>query len=1834
MSTDLDGDEIAIIGMACRMPGARDITEFWSNLRDGVQSLSHFTDAELRESGVDAKVLASPHYVRSRGIIDGADEFDASFFGYTPRDAELLDPQQRVFLECAWHALEDAGYAPGETEARIGVFGGVGTNWHLSQAAQSAVVKKFASGASVVISNDKDYLTTRVSYKLGLTGPSVNVQSACSTSLVATVLGMGSLRAHQCNLVIAGGATIELPEKKGYLHQEGGMESADGRCRPFDAAANGTVFSRGAGVVVLKRLSDAIRDLDHVYAVIRDGAINNDGAGKMGFTAPSIDGQVELLVEALERAGVSAAELTFVEAHGTATPLGDPIEVEALSQAFRHYTDKRQFCALGSVKGNIGHTNVASGVAGLIKACKAIEQRLLPASLNFTTPNPKIDFQTSPLFVNTALRPLDGDSPVRALVSAFGVGGTNACVVLESAPRPARAPVPAFNVAVLSARSEATLDAQAARLRARIAAEPDLDLARMACTLQTGRRRFPFRCCVPFSSRETLLTGLSVATPVHQASSPREGTPIAFLFPGQGNQFIGMGAQQYRYCRAFRSAIDYASAILKPLLDLDLRDILFAQGDEAARARELLDLTYITQPALFAISYAQAMQWRAWGIEPDMMIGHSVGEYVAACLAGVFTLEEALTLVVARGRLIQALPGGSMLAVLLPESEVARELPEEVAIAAVNSRQMTVVAGPNAAIMHLEAQLAVKKIVSRHLRTSHAFHSAMMDPAIQPFAAMFDTIRLHPPTIPIVSTLTGAWLTDAEATDPHYWAQHMRAPVLFADASEVLTTAAEPPLFLECGPGHSLASSVKSQLDRTHHHRVLSSQPSSPDGNDEMTVLMRAIGGLWVAGRPIDWSAFYDGASPGRVPLPGYPFERQKFALDFSKRDAAAANPLDERKSDVGDWFYEPGWVRTSHPALLAGKVEPPERRCWVIFDDGGRLGAALARVLKDAGQDVVCALRGGAFAGGAGTFALRPSGREDYDDLLRALKAEGRRPTRFVHLWNAAGETLDDVDEARELAFDSPLFLEQALIAQGVIETARLLIVTRGLYSIAGEPLTAPLRALAAGPARVIGKEFPMIQARLVDVDAGGAGLAALLVAEAELDLDDTIIAYRGGHRFAERYEPVHLAPGKGLDAHIRDGGVYLVTGGLGALGLYFAQAFAAARRVALVLLHRSTFPPREQWEDPSAALDEGARDRINAIRGIEASGSKVMLIQADVASASALAEAVAAAERRFGAIYGVVHSAGSAGGGIIALKTPGMVAPVLEPKVAGTRAIEALFADRPVDFILLFSSVTAVLGEAGRVDYCAANSFMDAVAQRWGQKRPGVLRSLGWAAWAEIGMASRWEEAKARRVAGVLLSKRSAPAAWLQQAAIDGDLEMLDVVIDPATDWIVTDHLVYGVPTLVGTSFIEFIHRFAAMKQAGAAVIIENAYFLAPLMMPVDDRRRLRLFVKRGERTRLSFKSQSVLDPSDPWQEHFVAELVLTDGGAELPTCDLGALRATFSEIDQAPHSNLDSTAEDGRPLLTFGRRWSTLREVASGAGAWLSALELPDEFTSDGDAFDFHPALVDVALASGRFRMAMAASRDGLEDGHYLPLGYRRVRLRKPVPGAFWSYVRLRGDHRPGAETLSFDVTLLDAEGAECAAVEGYTLKKVALSVPVVPRRAVVAVPELLANDIRRDEGLNALQRLIGCPVLPHVVITTKDLSWQIRDGSPSAKARAIHEQIEARGGAGQSVQSRDALQTPYEEPENEVEKAVAEIWQGILGVSQIGARDDFIELGGNSLLAVQMVTVASETFQIDLSIETFFKNPTIRGLAEAVIGQLIAMADPEELEKLVSSLEAQS
>jgi amino acid adenylation domain-containing protein len=1296
-------EAVAVIGMAGRFPGAADLDEFWRNLRDGRESIRFFTDQELIAAGVDPRTFARPDYVRGRGVLDGVELFDAPFFDLTPREAELTDPQHRLFLECAWHALEDAGCDPSRFPGAIGVYAGVSANMYLLRNVLANPEALLAGGGNqAMLGGDKDFLATRVSYKLDLRGPSFTVQTACSTSLVAVHLACRALLGGECEMALAGGVSATVPQIAGYFYQEGGIGSPDGHCRAFDAQAQGTVAGSGVGVVVLKRLSDAVAAGDTIHAVLRGTAINNDGALKVGYTAPSVDGQAAAIAGAQAVAGVTPGSIGYLEAHGTGTPLGDPIEIAALTRAFRDGEARTGYCALGSVKTNIGHLDAAAGIAGLIKTVLALEHGEIPPSLHFRAPNPRIDFAASPFFVNDALREWrrEEGAPRRAAVSSFGIGGTNAHAVLEEAPEPAPSGAARpWQLVVLSARSPASLEAATDNLARHLGERPEVSFADAACTLQTGRKALPHRRVVVARNATGAAAALAERDPERVLSRivGEARRPVVFLFPGQGSQYAGMGRDLYETEPAFRAALDVCAGILNAREGLDLLGALYPEPARSEGADRRLQETGLAQPALFAVEYALAQLWMEWGVRPEAMLGHSVGEYVAACLAGVLSLDDALYLVAARGRLMQALPGGAMLAVPLPEAEVLAWLDGGLELAAVNAPSLCAVAGSERDVEALRLRLAEKGIEGRRLRTSHAFHSAAMDPVLKPLTERVRTLRLSPPRIPYLSNLTGTWIRDSEATDPGYWARHLRQPVRFAAATaELLREPAR--ILLEVGPGRALSSLARRQA--TPGTVLLGSLRHPGESTQDHEVLLGSLGRLWLAGAGIDWDGFHAHERRRRVPLPLYPFERLRYWLEARPAiPVAAVEPAGRLARE--DWYSVPVWQE----AIAAPGSAPPLTGRWLLLLDRHGLGAGLAERLAIQGLLVV---------------TVETGDRERYDRLLAEIRAGEGLPSRIVHLGGVSPEPM----ESGEAGFFGLLRLAQA-IADGAGEAAgkvELTVVTTGLCDVTGEEELRPEAALLLGPVRVLPLEFTGVGCRALDVVWPASAparerLLGQLVAELGGAPVEPLLALRGSRRWAQRFQRLRLPERPGGR---RRGGIVLITGGTRGIGLALAGHLARTAAARIVLVGRTAIPPDDE-----------------RVAALEAMGADVLALAADVADEASMRAVLERTRERFGDLHGVIHAAGVAGGGLIQLKTEESAATVLRAKVRGTLVLSSLLAGAPLDFFVVCSSLASILGGLGQVDYCAANAFLDAFAAREAAQGRRAL-AIDWDRWREVGMAA----------------------------------------------------------------------------------------------------------------------------------------------------------------------------------------------------------------------------------------------------------------------------------------------------------------------------------------------------------------------------------------------------------------------------------------------------------------------------------------------------------------
>jgi acyl transferase domain-containing protein/uncharacterized coiled-coil protein SlyX len=878
--------DIAIIGMAGRFPGAPDLDKFWRNLRSGVESIGHFTEEELLDSGFPLEMIRHPDFVSAKGVLDDADMFDAAFFGISPREAELMDPQHRLLMECAWQALEDAGYDSEKYNGRISVFTSTGLNTYLpfNICSHPGLALK-VGGFHLSICNDKDFVATRIAYAMNLKGVGVNISTACSSSLVSLHFACQNLLTHQSDMALVGAVTVHFPQKVGHIYEAGAAYSPDGHCRPFDATPSGLIDGNGVATVVLKRLDDALADGDTIYAVVKGTAVNNDGRLKVGYTAPSIEGQSAVILEALEIAGVDPDTISYVEAHGTATPLGDPIEVEGLTHAFRKSTQRMGYCGLGSVKSNIGHVDTAAGLAGLMKIVLGMRHGQLAPSLHFQLPNPKLRLEESPFYVVSQLKewPRSENHPRRAGISSFGVGGTNAHAIIEEAPTEQEVTASRnHQLLMLSARTSPALEDSIRQLANHLTSHPDVNLADVAYTHHLGRRMF---------NRRAVFSATCVSEAIAALEDPKrirtgvvdDARSIAFMFPGQGSQYTGMARALYEREQTFREELDRCAELLQPELGRDLRSLLFAEPAEANDAE--LQQTAVAQPALFAVEYSLARLWMSWGIRPAAMIGHSIGEYVAACLAGVFSLPDALKIVATRGRLMQSMPPGVMLAVPLPEDEVQPLAEGLMEIAAVNSQAMSIVSGSVAAAEEFEARLNERNLICQRLYTSHAFHSSMMEPMLKPFQQTLESIRLNPPQIPFISNLTGDWIDAHDAVRPAYWCDHLRNAVRFSAGLKTLL-AESPFILLEVGPGRVLTGLAR-QTGAVPQPRCHTSLPHATETVDDQQFLLATLGELWLSGATVDWPSYYRNERRRRIPLPTYPFQRQRYWIEPYKPEQA-----------------------------------------------------------------------------------------------------------------------------------------------------------------------------------------------------------------------------------------------------------------------------------------------------------------------------------------------------------------------------------------------------------------------------------------------------------------------------------------------------------------------------------------------------------------------------------------------------------------------------------------------------------------------------------------------------------------------------------------------------------------------------------------------------------------------------------------------------------------------------------------------------------------------------------------------------------------------------------
>jgi len=1821
-----ESQDIAIIGMAAHLPGAQNVEQFWNNLKDGIESIEEFSDESLLENGVPASTLKDVSYIKSGAPLSDMEMFDASFFGFSPKEAMILDPQHRHFLECSWEALENAGYDPERFAGAIGVFGGSGHNAYLpyNLLSNPELVKSVGFFLLRHTGNDKDFLTTRVSYILDLKGPSIAVQTACSTSLVAAHAACQSILNGECDMALAGGATIELPHRQGYTYKEGEILSPDGHCRAFDENSKGTIFGSGAGVIVLKKLDAAIKDGDTVHAVIKGSAINNDGSMKMGYLAPSVDGQSAAIDEAIAISDIDPTSIGYIEMHGTGTPVGDPIEVSALTQAYRGYTEDKQFCAIGSVKTNIGHLDTAAGVAGLIKVVESLKHQQIPASLNYEKPNPAIDFASSPFYVNDRLRDwrTNGDEPRRAAVNSLGVGGTNAHVILEEAPvREASSASRPHQLLMLTARTQNALEQATDNLVEHLKEHPEMNLADIAHTLRVGRKLFSQQRIVVCSDHDDAIETLEKRDPKRVFSFSKNGdTPsIAFMFTGQGAQYAGMGRDLYEGEAVYRDAVDRCAEILKSHLALDLRDLLYPVESELDAANERLQMTSITQPALFVTEYALASLWNSWGIEAKAMIGHSIGEYVAAYFAGVFSLDDALSLVAVRGRLMESMPAGDMMAVPLPEAEITPLLGSQLSLAGINSAGLSVVSGETDAVETLRKSLEEKEVSCRKLHTSHAFHSVMMEPVLAPFTELLSKTALSAPDKPFISNSTGTWITAEQATSPEYWAAHLRGTVRFADGLDCLLEEPDR-LLLEVGPGNTLISFARQNPNKSTTHVVLNSMRHPKESLSDAVFMLNTLGRLWMAGVSIDSEAFERDELRYRVPLPTYPFEKQRLWVEpgvGNLRDGAAlASATDKQLMD--DWFYQPTWTQT--PSFLSATDVNGAVKV-VIFLGDDELGELFAENLRSRGMDVITVVRGSHFeALSQNAFQLNPDSPQEFERVFDTVAKQGAI-THVVNLWNLSSDVdIAGAEQQLDNSFYQLVYLVQALGKLDAEESIDLVVLSEGMQQVAGEALFAPIRAPIQGVCKVANNEFPLLNCSSVDIQwhdlAKGrrAALLECLTLELLNTNDDEVIAYRGESRFVQDFEKIALPDAS--DAKIRDGGVYLITGGLGGLGLSLAEHLVDAANAKVALVSRRSLPPESEWDQwlDRHALNDVTSEQITAIKQMTLAGHAPLLITADVTDYAQMSAAVTQVTQTLGDINGVFHTAGVLDDGLIPFKTKESMAAVMAAKVQGTLVLDRLFADAGIDFCVLYSSVSSAAGIAGQVDYTAANAFLNAFSRYRRDLGGTPMIAVNWGVWQKVGMAAKLAEGMG--VLGEVVQPFEHPfyagyRSWGHQE------EEFSIELSVNDSWLLDQHRTKaGIPLIPGTGYLEFARAAYDARNSGIPIEISNVLFMSPFSVKGDEHKMLCVKLEYdGCQADFSVLSRGGEGESAWCDEHVQGSISYLAEEAPSGESDVAAIIARCDKR----HEVLTGTAEHAH--LSFGERWKHVDRIDFGDTEAVITMTLPEQFGDDFNVFALHPAMLDLATGAAQSLIpGFVAEKDFL-----VPISYSKVKIYGPLKPQMYSHVKYSAD-ADNADIAYFDVTIMDRSGKVLVSIERFVMKQVEHTALVgiderktLPNRGAAhkqsgdgdsAFAESLTVGLLPEEGLSALTRILGGHYLPQVIVSPVDF-----------KAYLISSKLETGAGAGDDESDdglsdgidRPNIPTAYVEPSGESELVIAKVWQNALGINKIGVHDNFFELGGHSLLLTQIVARVRKQLKKELPLSDVFELPTIAEWA-SIIGEI--------------------
>ncbi len=1859
---DFGGYGIAIVGMANRVPGAKSPEEYWYNLKNGIESVKFYSDEEMAAAGVTPDLLKNPHYVKAGAHLDKFDHFDPDFFGFSPKEAGILDPQHRQFYECCWEALERAGHPPSKFDGAIGVYAGSGMAAYLAQNIMTN--KELVDSVGMFLlrhtGNDKDFLSTRVSYSFNLKGPAVNVQTACSTSSVATHLACQALLSEECDMALAGGVTIDLPHNRGYLYKENEILSPDGHCRAFDHRSKGTIFGSGTGVIVLRRLEDAIEDGDHIHAVIIGSAVNNDGSAKVGYLAPSVEGQAEAITEALEIADVDADSIGYVECHGTGTPVGDPIEVAALTAAFNETTERKGFCGLGSVKTNIGHLDTAAGVAGIIKASLSLENKKLPPSLNYEAPNPTIDFARSPFYVNDKLKEWKaGEEPRRAAVNSLGVGGTNAFVILEEPPeKEASGSYDRSNhVITFSAKNRKSLDAYGEKLAAFLKDHPDINMADATYTLFEGREHFENRRVLAARDREDAIAQLEANDQrrVFTHSADDEDKSVVFMFPGGGAQYADMGKGLYETEAVFKKHMDEGFEILKAKTKLDYKKFVFVDDQDLDAVKQELQKPSVQLPLIFMVEYALAKLWMSMGIEPKALIGHSMGENTAACLADVFSFADGLGLVLLRGQLMDEVPEGGMLSVQLPAEELKTHLHDKLALAAINSPMLSVASGTKSDLAELSEKLTAQNIDNKFVPIDIAAHSYLLDGILDRFSAYLKSIKLSAPSMEFISNYTGTWITKEEATDPQYWVNHLRNTVKFSDGINTLL-ADDDLIFLEVGPGNILGSLTRQNPDAPAQ-RVFSTLRHPKEETPDDSYFYTVLGRMWAVGLDVTAEQIWGEETRHRIPMPTYAFNHSQYFIEPGKpaKEEGQVFAAIEKIEDINQWYRKPVWVQQG----VLG--QPAEKQNWLVFLDDAGIGQELCSKLRNDGHTVVTVEEGDAYYQvSPEKYKLSPElGLEAYSTLVKDLVASGHFPDRVLHLWLL---TQDEsfrpgssfLHRNQEHGFYSLFFFARSMADEGLVDRdVEMLVYANGMAQVSDEAVPYPEKSTALGPCKIIPREFPHVKVAVFDVGLplapersgffGGkkerpgipSELFNLMSTELYAPVVNGFYAYRGNVRYQQQFD--RLAPqskaGNEVAERLREGGVYLITGGLGGIGYVMAQELAKRYNAKLVLLNRTPLPARSEWAD--WLVKHGHDDKISVgigkVRKLEELGADVMVVSGDVTDTDRIQEIVKEAETKYGTINGVIHGAGTINDGLIQMKNQGDVEEVFAPKVYGTLVLDEVFANHELDFFVGFSSTSTVIAPVGQIDYVAANAFLNAYAHHRNAKYSGYSLAVNWGVWNEVGMAA--SSAAQMGYGGSAEPKEEISDAHyplfdkhIQSSKNGRDVHYLTSYLNSKQQWVLDEHRTKQDQALLpGTGYIELAR--AALEECGerGAFELKELIFLKALYVPENTTLAARVKLSQTvEGYNFAIQSEAKgADGQTGWQTHAEARIVIGVDDSKESTNIYDVLSRLGLETSTETSVVAQRTLQEDH--LNFGPRWKVLRDAKYSDSESAARLALDDKFEGDLENFKIHPALLDIATGYA-MQLIKGYAAGGEAENLWVPVSYGSFKFYKPLTQQIYSWVRNAKENKVTDDFASFDISLYDWKGNLLVEVNKLTIRKMegivdfskeevhtnlekdtsAKSSGDVEFRSLspaeMAFQHNLSQGILPSEGSEALLSVLQSGSDAEVIISSLELESLVKE--VEASAAAMHKEDD------DTKFARPELDNDYVEPRDDIERTLVGFWEELLGVDQVGIEDSFFDLGGHSLVAVRLFAKIQQTYDVDYPISILFEAPTIAACAEMI------------------------